>query len=301
MKKIAVHDHQGKSRGIFNALHGNFELVEFGEPADILLIDHDATPYYKKIIKAYTQIGAKVFLYPHGATAHLAWDGIWNSDQDVSCYLAFSDGQKECMTRYGYPKPIRVTGWSWCGQNPFTAWNMKGKAKVLYAPIHALNNGFLYHEVLEMNAWVFDQLRRLPIDLKVRYIHSLDSCGIDKIGGVEYKRGNPTNSTDDIDQADFVVSFGTFLYLAVARGKPSIAYRQDIPYFDGHAENQITFAEHWDYYGDFMKYPVDIGDFTSPVSAFKAANNEDYIRQWKDLFIGPQITPDRMKDILYYA
>ena len=289
--RVAIRDHQNKSRGLVQAL-SDFEVVPLGVPADFLLIDHDATAYYRQVIDAYHKTGAKVYLYPHGATAHLAWDGVWPEYEKVSGYLAMSEGQAETMRRYGYSKPISVTGWHWCEQKPFRAWNRERKAKVLFAPIHALNNGFLFKEVKEETQLVFERLCALPVDLKVRYIGDLESCGIERVNDVEYVKGSKDNSIEDIDEADFVVSFGTFAYLSVARGKPTLFYRQDIPYFDAHSNDDIRYAEHWDFYGDYMRYPIDVLDHS-----FIEANQEQ--AEWRKLFIGEQITPERMKGILY--
>ncbi len=160
---------------------------------------------------------------------------------------------------------------------------------MLFAPIHALNNGFIRQEIKDLTALVFERLCALPIDLTVRYIGNLE---LETVNDVKYKKGNADNSIGDIDAADFVVSFGTFAYLAIARGKPTMMYRQEIPYFDGHAEDDIREAEHWDYYEEFMKYPLDVLD-----NSFNEANEEQ--SEWRKRFIGEQITPERMKEILY--
>lgn len=290
--KIAIRDHQNKSAGLAAALRENFEVVDLGQPADVLLIDHDVTPYYKKIIDAYKAYGAKVYLYPHGATAHLAWDGVWEPYDKVDGFLAMSEGQAETMRRYGYPKPVSVTGWHWCEQKQFQAWDRQERAKVLFAPIHALNNGFIHQDVKDLTALVFERLCALPIDLTVRYVGDLQACGVEVVNDVVYKKGYKDNSIADIDAADFVVSFGTFAYLAVARGKPCLMYRQEIPYFDGHSADDVREAEHWDYYEEFMKYPLDVLDHS-----FNEANQEQ--TEWRARFIGEQITPERVKELIH--
>lgn len=293
MVTVAVRDHQNKSRGIVDAIRRSkhLELVEIGGKADILLVDHDVTIYYRNLIDAYKAAGAKVLLYPHGATAHLAWDGVWPVHKNTDGFLAMSEGQAEVMEIYGYPKPIRVTGWHWCEQKPFQKF-AGGKPKVLYAPIHVLGNGFIHQPIKELNALVFEWLCGKNIDLKVRYVGDLAACGIERAGSVEYTQGKADNSIADIDAADYVVSFGTFAYLAVARGKPTIMYRQDIPYFDGHAEDDVREAESWELYEEFMRYPVDALE----EDAFALANIDPV--EWKERFIGEQMTVERLEEAL---
>ena len=293
---VSVHNHQNKASGLIAEIRRDerFEYVDFLSYADILLIDHDATEYYKRAIMTYKRSGAKVLLYPHGATAHLAWDGVWEPFDMVDGFIAMSYGQAETMWRYGYPKPVYVTGWHWCEKKPFTP--AQGK-EVLFAPIHALSNGFIHPDIKALNGLIHDQLCRMNIGLTVRYIGSLEDCGIESThNDVIYTQGRPDNSIDDIDSADYVVSFGTFAYLAIARGKPTIMYRQDLPYFDGHSIENIKEAENWELYGDFMRYPIDMpheGDILAQANADSLELSE-----WKDLFIGDQMAPGTLGDIL---
>lgn len=292
---VTFRDHQNKSAGLYQSLmmDARFKIVPLGEPADILLIDHDATAYYRQIIDTYKAIGTKIVLYPHGATAHLAWDGVWPVYDKVDAFLAMSEGQAETMHRYGYPKPVYVTGWHWCEIKPFRRSYNK---RILFAPIHALNNGFLHPEVKRLNGRVHDALAKTAgKELSVRYMGDLDIIGIKPDERVEYHRGAADNSYHDIDTADLVVSFETFAYLSIARGKPTVMYRQEIPYFDGHDEQSIRYAKHWKQYGDFMRYPVTIGqDGLVSGNAF----DPDQIAEWKQLFIGEPMPEGRLGDIL---
>ena len=291
--RVAVRDHQNKSRGLVKAIaeSDRLELAQVGEPADILLIDHDVTVYYRNTIRAYKNYGARVFLYPHGATAHLAWDGVWPEYELTDCYLAMSEGQAEVMRVYGYHKQVEVTGWHWCEQKPFSKF-AGGKPTVLYAPIHVLGNGFIHQPIKEINALVMERLCKMSVNLKVRHIGELEACGIEKVGGVEYVQGATNNSVNDIDKADYVVSFGTFAYLSVSRGKPTIMYRQDIPYFDGHSEDGIIEAESWELYEDYMRYPIDVMDEDVLIKA----NQEQ--TEWRNKFIGEQMTTERLEEVL---
>ena len=295
--RIAVRDHQNKSAGLVKAIRerGKHQIVEVGHFADMLLIDHDVTLYYKNIIERYKTADAKIVLYPHGATAHLAWDGVWPIDSRVDAYLAQSNGQAEVMQTYGYPNPIHVTGWHWCEQKRFKETEPERKT-VLFAPIHPQNSGFIYSKVKDLTRKVLDQLYALEdFDITVRYVGDIEDNRLDDYSGINFVKGFKDNSIEDIDKADLVVSFGTFAYLAIARGTPTIMYRQGIPYFDGHSEDSVRYATHWNLYKDFMRYPYDIED---KPDIGKVMNNEKSIKDWKSNFIGEQINPDVLDDIL---
>lgn len=295
--RIAVRDHQNKSIGLVKAIgdYGKHQIVEFEQFADMLLIDHDVTSYYKNIIERYTLAGAKIVLYPHGATAHLAWDGVWPVDSRVNAYLAQSEGQAEVMRRYGYPNPIYVTGWHWCEQKKFKETTPEKKT-ILFAPIHPQDSGFIYSKVKDLTTKALDYLCTLKdFDITVRYLGDIKQNRLDDYSGINFVQGYADNSIADIDRADLVVSFGTFAYLAIARGIPTIMYRQSIPYFDGHNEENVRFASNYHLYEDFIKYPYDVED---EPNIEKVVNSDKTIIQWKDKFIGEQINPERLNDSL---
>ncbi len=295
--RIAIRDHQNKSVGLVKAIrvHGEHEIVDVGEFADILLIDHDVTMFYKNIIERYHAAGSKIVLYPHGATAHLAWDGVWPVDSRVDAYLAQSEGQAEVMRRYGYPNPIYVTGWHWCEQKRFKN-KQSERPSVLFAPIHPQNSGFIFSKVRNATRNALDYLYTLKgFDITVRHIGDIAQNKLSDYSGIKFVQGHTDNSIEDIDNADLVVSFGTFAYLAIARGIPTIMYRQDIPYFDGHSEESVKFAAHFYLYRDYIRYPYDV---TDELDINWVMSQETGIKQWKKNFIGEIIDPAKLNEIL---
>lgn len=284
-KTFAFHDHQNKSLGLVRTLR-SLGWQPTGERPDLFLVDFDGPPYYQELIRRYHAQGARVLLYPHGATAQLCLD-IWEPSPEVSGYLAFSRGQAETLARMGYPRPVGVTGWHWCEQRPARA-IPADPGRVLFAPIHPLGNGFLHplHEGANRSAFrnILDNFAAEAIS--VRLLGTAEQNGIWVEPEVEYHQAALDNTTADMDRADLVVSYGTFAYLAIARGLPTVMYGQDYPLVDGNSVEEAIAARHWQDYADLMRYPVQrVADLPG---------SERAVADWRDLFIGAQIDPYRL-------
>lgn len=286
-KTFAFHEHQGKSLGLVRGLRALGWTP--AQVPDLFLVDFDGRPYYQELIRRYKGMGAKVVLYPHGATAQLCLD-IWPNSPEVDAYLVFSEGQAEVLRRFRYPRPVYATGWHWCEQQPTRA--LGSVRRVLFAPIHPYGNSFLHPIHAEANRKAFaDILDHFPLDvISVRLIGAPETNGIQYIPGVEYHQASLEISTADMDRADLVVSYGTFAYLAVARGLPVVMYGQDYPLMDGDSLEETVTAKHWDEYGEYMAFPVNqIADLPG---------SERAVRLWRDTFIGEQMTGEWLSAVL---
>jgi len=283
--RVTARAYQNKYLGLLRAIEAAGHTIDPVRP-DVLLIDHDGPEYYRERIEMFTDMGVSILVYPHGATSQVAWDGIYPVSPGVRGYLAFSEGHAEIMRRYGYPKPIYVTGWHWCEQRSYHEPQVIGR--VLFAPIHPLNDYSIRSIQAEANRRAMhDILTHVPPEcVTVRHIGKLKANGLKRVPGVKYIRGKADNSIDDIDRADVVVSYGTFAYLAVARGKPTVMIDQHIhPAIE--QDGLTVKAMHWHYYRDYLSYPV---------SHFNQLDRD--VEEWRDRFIGPQITAERMGAIL---
>lgn len=289
--RIAVRDHQNKSAGLRRALHEAGHVLTVHRP-EMLLIDHDGPPFYREIIAAYAAQDVLIVLYPHGATSCIAWDGIWSLSPQTAAYLAQSPGEAEIMRSYGFPLEIHVTGWHYCDVFPQRALPARPK-RVLFAPIHPLANGFMQEAHRRANAAAFANVlaTSCPRHVSVRYLGDLEAAGLWQEPGVEYHQGDPDNSTADIDQADAVVSSGTFAYLAIARGVPTVMYGQAHP-ADGHSAETVRRTRSWEAYRDLWHYPIDTFEKlrTTPPEAVAA---------WREKFIGSPVDPENLNRILH--
>lgn len=287
-KTFAFHEHQNKGIGLVKALRA-LGWTPATENPDLFLIDFDGRPYYQELIARFAEQGATVLLYPHGATAQLCLD-IWQVSPGVSGYLAFSAGQAEILRRFDFPRPVAVTGWYWCEQLPPRKLGIsRAPGRVLFAPIHPLGNGFLHPLHLDANARAFADIldHFIPERVSVRLLGTPEQNGLGHpVAGVEYHQAALDNSAADIDRADLVVSYGTFGYLSVARGLPTVMYAQDYPLPDGETLDATVFPRHWHDYAEFMRYPVQtVADLTG---------SEQAIADWRAEFIGEQMTPETL-------
>lgn len=286
--RVVVKDHFGKAVPLARALvAAGHTLVPLGERADLLLIDLDDANYgYRTAIDAYRAAGAKVLLYPHGASPQLAYDGFMEPYEAVDGNLVIAPGHAEVMRRYGYPVPIHVIGWSLCEQAPFRP--AAAVRRVLYAPTHPSGSGHLSDVELEMNARYFESLRTGPWELTVRYLGSLEQNGLWEAPGVRYVSGDWMPATDDIDAADVVVAApGTFPALTVARGTPMVTYGQgQAPNYGLEGETLVALRS-LDRYEQYLRYPYDMDD--GPVDEVLHAAASREATDWRRRFIGEQM------------
>jgi len=125
------------------------------------------------------------------------------------------------------------------------------------------------------------------IRLSVRYIGKMQVNGLREVNGVRLLAGSADNSYADIDEADLVIASGTFAYMAIARGKPTIMLNQDTPSRDL-VNNQIATASRYAEYRDYMRYPFDVDDSKDIEDVMQAAL-ETEPAEWKQRFIGKQL------------
>ena len=256
------------------------------EEDDVLLIDIDIEES-RRIIDEFN---GKVVLYPHGAAPNLTWDGAHEPHPRVRLNLVTSEGHKEVMRRYGYPKPIEVIGWYLCEIEP---WKPPRGKKVLFCPIHPIGGGLvMYKEDRVENARVFKELLDMDLDLSVRYRHALIINGLHKEEGVRYYS---TGWFDDLDEYDMVVANGTIAYAAVAKGIPTVMVQQaTCARNPGDAVHNRVVAKSLDKYWDYLKYPYSSEDLEE---GMRMAAEEEPV-EWKERFIGKQMDGDWFREYI---
>ncbi len=296
--KIALADRHHKSLKLAQALQAaGHEFVQ--GPADVLLIDHDAPrpAPYREVVEAWAKRGAKVFIYPHGALPLVSWDGLHPPCPLVSGNFVIAQGHAEVMRRYDYPIPTHVIGWPFCEIAPFRP--APRLRRLLFAPMHPSDTGHLAPGELDLNRRIYEQLLRLPVELTVRHIKTLEQNGLWPVEGVRYVHGLPDNSVADIDAADAVVTcVGTYSSLSIARGRPTVVYGQDIQPNYGVPDEPLIRMRNWDRYADYMRFPFDADDGALADVLAEAARSDERIRDWKRLFIGAPFDGPRFAAML---
>jgi hypothetical protein len=288
--RVGVHNHQHKADALIGALLlDGHEVAHEIKDLDILLVDHDRTDYYKKLIDEGIKDGAKIVMYPHGATGFLAWD-IYSPDERVSAYFAIGRGQYNIMKQYGYPHPVYVTGWHWTELKHFR--KVDEIKNILFAPIHPLSNGFLCEARKKANRDAFKAARSLGGNLTVRYVGNLEDNGLRELKSVSYQKASYDTMLSSIDKADLVISCNTFAHIAVARGAPTIMYKEEGAFSDGDTEEAMTACNSWNAYRYYWEYPLSFAkDRNIKTLAELAIRSDIDIEVWKDNFISTQFNP----------
>lgn len=293
-----ISHHQHKGNEIDLALKQEGWLFKHRKP-DLVLLDHyinKAKPEEGRgLMKRYYTDGSVIISYPHGAT------GSWWMDNDsyppnkmVFANLVIGEGHKYVEEIILPNLNHYVIGWSYCPIKEFKKHEIK---KILFAPIHAsFRDDNLRSEALDANSRIYDALLNLQsrYQIMVRHLNPLGSIGLKYNSKIKYNWAKPDGSYEDIDNADLVIAEGTYMYMAVARGKPTIGINQHIPIRPN--SNEPFILKNWDKYGDYMAYPIDFDDGKLEDLIDAAAKEEQ--TQWKKLFIGNQMDSKKLSNLL---
>jgi hypothetical protein len=290
--KYYLYSHQHKGRAYAKALQ-RCGFIPDEQNADVVLVDRDLfmhsgqTPRYQ--VLEQMQRGAKVVIYPHSALPPWWYDGLVKLNNYIDCVLVIGKGQKEIMNIISPEARCEVVGWTWCGQKPY---RRAEEIKVInFAPIHP-SGGILRPEALRANREIFKELKRIQrkhdARVIVRYIGKLELQGLKMYPNFEWVKGEPDGSTAQIDEADVVIAEGTYMYMSVASGKPTVGVNQHLPIRANKDSARYT-PKHWHLYGGKLAYPINYqqGQLWDLI---RQANSGECL-EWRANFIGKQLQP----------
>lgn len=287
-RRFFCFNHQGKADMFVSAVvgHGYVQTRTYHQ-AIFVLTDADAGPRLAHLQKHHRE-QQKLFIYPHAGRPNILRD-IFPEWEHTTAEFVPSRGYAEIIQFLGFTKPVHITGWHLCDIRPFQP--RETISKILFAPIHPNANGFLSQRHKMLNAEAFRKLYKFTeaerIELTVRHILSLEQNGLLKSRNVKYIQGKPDGYYGDIDETDLVISSGTFAYLAVARGVPTIMIAEDELPIYGNREEAITHPRRWNEYKDQIVYPLDIlSDQDAAALVGRAAQGSCDIDEWRERMIG---------------
>lgn len=230
---------------------------------------------------------ATVMVYPHSALPPWWYDGLIKIQPYVKCVFVIGEGQKRAMREIAPEARVEVTGWPWSELAPFRS--PARIRKILFAPIHPAS-GRLRPEAVEANRLVMAELKGLieqrRIQVTVRYVGNKFHQGLRRDPAMTWIQGQENNSIQEIDAADVVIAEGTFLYLAVARGRPTIGINQHLP-VRANKMSDIYTPHNWSKYGGDLAYPINYGSAPLKDLLEQAAAGEQ--TEWRRDFIGPEM------------
>ena len=267
---------------------------------DFLLIDYERSKKREEIVN-FIKKKKPVFIYPHSAISDILWDGMYDP-LPVTCNFVSGVGQKKVMQSYGYKYPIEVCGWPYSELERFKSTTGK---KLLFAPIHPNSAGKkLLGEDKKSNyktlKYILDN-KRLFSSITLRYGGDLIDNGLDefKNSGIIMEKADYSieNSIKSIKRTDLVVSFGTFGYLSVALGKPTIFYAQDVV-----PHNICHSVKSFRKYSNIRNFPIELFDkkFYGNMPYIKklACEKNKSVEDWKKLFIGDPFNAEKFINIV---
>jgi len=249
--------------------------------ADFLLVDYERGGAVHEL-KKYKK---PIFIYPHSAISDILWDGMYEPIK-VTCNFVIGEGQRRVMEKYGYQYKTLVCGWPY--GNVLNFLGSSGQ-RLLFAPIHPNASGKRLTDIdkksiKEAMVNILDN-RKLFKSIKVRYGGELEDNGIKEFekSGVIFEKSNLrfASAKASILESDVVVSFGTFGYLSVSMGKPTIFYGQTVV-----PHNIRTSVKSFDKYKDYRCFPVDLSQKPIKTLVNSVRKRNEQVEEWKKLFIG---------------
>ncbi len=286
---------------------GGFEFATdaYDFDYDAVLVDSDhpqAVPAPDKhlLLRECARRGIPIILYPHGGPPDLDYDGLRKLELPISLRLVHGEGHAEIARRYGCKHRVEVVGWMFCETAGGVEASLGSGAgadgqnhglhvgRLLFAPIHPWANG---RDILPLhkgvNTGAYHAFLEHPAEHKTVRMFGEDAPnGItERREDVTYTQTDLGSGLDVIDAHDAVISYGTFAYTALARGKPT-AFIYPYP---GHTDDtgQIP-ARTWDTYRDYCAYPASLG--TAPLDELFTRDVTD----WKTLFVGDPLDEDKL-------
>ena len=297
--RLAILDHHGKSQHLADRLaEAGFDLSPDARVFDyeLLLVDSDSPyaapmPLKHQIVKEAVSRGVPIVLYPHGAHPDLDYDGIRRFTVPISLQLLHGEGNAEIYRRCGLTHRYEVVGWTYCETGKASTL-LAPVSHLLFAPIHPWANGIeilLSHKALNERA--YQEFLAYPADRKTVRMYGADEPnGIgERASGIEYTQSDLKLGLDLIDSASAVLSYGTFAYTALARGKP-VAMIYAYPAHT--SDDGVTRAAHLADYADYVRYPASVGD--APLSELLRRD----VSEWRRLFVGESLDIDKLAGAL---
>lgn len=303
-------EHQHKGRVYVAALEaaGHVRMTH-RQRADFIFFDHDIGVRgvgFRRGLDFAHQNEKPVFIIPHSARPNVMAD-THKPWPHTKALFSISEGHKEIMEILKYPCPMEISGWIYSDIRPFQASEPQGKIKVLFAPIHPNNNGFLDKEDQRLNAQIFTLLVNMEeIELTIRHIHPLDQNGIWWDKRAIYVEGKPDGTTTEIEAADVVIGAYTLAYITVALGKPLVMMGEQIRPHVGNTPGMVFYSPNWEAYREVMRYPFEIEDVLySYDQALEMLNTamagSGAVEKWKEKFIGkPFVAADFTNKVNQY-
>lgn len=266
--------------------------------ADVFLVDYPVEFWGDRWqwIRDTKAAGGVVGEIPHGMMPMVTLDGAVDYHPDVDFSVVPADGWVDLYRAMGIDRDMIVAGWS---MTPLADWRPLPRkvGRVLFAPIHP-NTGDGGKTTLPWAQRENELTYRLlcaatGVKKTVRFYGDEIANGIHRrVNGVEYVKVEQLAGPDwsEIDEADLVISYGSFLFMALARGVPAVAIADVPPIRD----DGTVVARNFEAWRHLWEYPVKVGDSPSLAGLIQLTRDrEPEIRAWRDRYVGEEFDAAR--------
>lgn len=233
-----------------------------------------------------------IFMYPHSVDCWYHYDINGQPWDKIKYNFVISDTVKMLEKKLGYPNPTTVIGFPYCKIKPLnTILPSHRKPRILWAPAHADDLGWIAKDEATANADIFSILKELSNDYNITIYHfgEIGKSNIiydDRIKYV-YSDGYIAQALWQIHQSDIIIGRGTFLHLGVAMGKPTVSFLEDMIFHEVQCpEDKMRhpiLMKYWKYPFDLLK-SGSISDILSIIDI--AISGNDAFSTWKTNIIG---------------
>ena len=222
-----------------------------------------------------------IFIWPHTAIHPWWYDRLVEIGDYIRCIFVIGEGQKEVMKIISPHTHVEICGWPWSKQKYFE--QPKSLKNVLFAPIHPDGKGAIRPESYEANRTIQGELTSLGLNVTCRYVGGFVSQGLENNDSWNWVKARADNTFQDIDNADIVIAEGVFMYLAIARGKPTIGINQHLPVRTNRFCERFC-PPNWHKYGHILAYPINYKEGHLPRLIDWALKEEQL--EWRKRLIG---------------
>lgn len=298
-KKFVVVGSRDSAKPYIKALVDNgFEETRQGQ-SDFMLIDGEHAGGRRGRIEEYLK-ERPVFIYPHTPLSYFIWDGHYDP-LPVQCTFVAGEAAKKSLQAYDYPNRVESVGFGRCEIKEFTPTNGK---KLLFVPARTRTNGQYANDAYTLETpkvWTFvlahlDHFESVTVCYVNDFVNENDYAhsGIEFIKTFPRERPSPTDDmVEHIDKADIVLSCETVMCLAVARGKPTIAYNtKSVP-----ATSNIP-AANYEKYRKYYQYPLDYAYMTIDEIIRFCHSQNSTAELWKRYNIGGEFNGEKVVRVI---
>ena len=309
-KLMAWCSHNGMASPLLQSLADDgWEPATQPNHSDVCLMDYPIQGWGPRWDYAHSasKNGGVIVETPHGGIPMLTYDGGVEVHPSVSHSVVPARGWKRMYERMGVPFDVHVVGWSLCEVAEYQPLPKKVN-RILFAPAHP-NSGDGGKTILdwlrEANETGYQRLLEHDGEKVVRWFGLPELNGLTSLSdpGVTYVKSDlrTESSVAMIDEADLVISFGTFASLALARGKPTIVLADPRPILD----DGTWVANHHEDWCSLWAYPLKVHEAPSLSMLLDLyRKRERKVLEWRREFVGEQFDPAgfaRLMDSLAYG